>query len=99
MTTFRSKRLSVSDVSYHDNSSSEPDAVGVEIQASGEIVFDVMRERDGTTTVCFGTVPKGFSGWEIEVADFSQMLGRAMSTIDDWEANLRQGGSIWSEQE
>ena len=83
------------DLELRHASSNEPDMIGIEIfSRSGDLLFDMYLQENGRRSVVFGQV----DGKEFAAADLCKLISDCSEELDEWAANLRKPGEIWSQR-
>ncbi len=95
MTTFRSKFVDTSKLTYSFVSSSEPDTIGVEVAQDGNVLLDVSMDEDGNITLFFDE--DGHQA-EFELSELRAVLTKCETELNDWRNRLIEPGGIWSKE-
>lgn len=93
MTIFRFNFVDVSKLTYAFVSSSEPDAIGVEVALDGNVLLDLSMDEDGKITVFFDE--DGHQA-EFELNELRAVLAKCETELNDWRNRLIEPGGIWS---
>ncbi|MET1110010.1 MAG: hypothetical protein ABWX67_00640 [Allosphingosinicella sp.] len=72
--------------------SNDPDTIAVEAWDGGEIVFEMVTDCQGARTLWVG-------GREFDRDEFLALLNRCAEKLDSWDAELRETGAAWDNEE